>query len=216
MTTSASKTLTYTKDYEELLKREAEESESMSLLHHRSHIKFSKYSIYINIPVIVISAITGFLSPLALFANQDIFLGCLSIFIGLLKTIDSYFDVTKRSETHRMVSLNYIRISRWIRLQLSLEKDCRIHPNDLYDIISHDLQNIRDSEPIIPDDVVEAFNLMYKDERTAKPSITNGLTSIVINRPAEQDPDQPRTRVMVDQAVEVKMADIRTKPNVFR
>ena len=215
MTTSASKTLTYTDDYEELLKREAEESESMSLLHHRSHLKFNKYSVYINIPVIVISAITGFLSPMTLFDNKDVFLGCLSIFIGLLKTIDSYFDVTKRSETHRMVSLNYIRISRWIRLQLSLEKECRIHPNDLYDIISHDLQNIRDSEPTIPDDVIAAFNILYKDDRTAKPSITNGLTSIVINRRAPESEKPPPPR-MVDQAVEVKMSDVRSKPTAFR
>jgi hypothetical protein len=187
------KTLVYTDDFEQLLKKEGEECESMSILHTNAHLKFSRYSVYINMPVIFISAAIGFLSPLPLFFRQDVFLGALSIFIGLLKTLDSYFTITKRSETHRMVSLNYLRISRWIRLQLCLEKEYRIPAHDLYDIISHDLQNIREAEPVVPLDVIANFNAKYKDEATAKPAVTNGLTSIKINRksPVSAAPDVP-------------------------
>lgn len=204
--------LVYSEDFEHLLKDEGEECESMSILHTNAHLKFNRYSVYINIPVIVISAIIGFLSPLPLFTKQDVFLGALSIFIGLLKTLDSYFIITKRSETHRMVSLNYLRISRWIRLQLSLEKEYRIPAHDLYDIISHDLQNIRDSEPIIPLDVIAKFNEEHKDDKTAKPAMTNGLTSIRINRktPAVKLPTP-------DVPVEIKLDDPSTaKRAIFR
>lgn len=150
---SASKPLVYTDDFEDVLKSEAEEADLMSALHQKSHLKFNLFSVWINIPVIIISSVTGFMSALVMFENQNIFMGALSIFIGILKTIDSYFDITKRSETHRMVSLNYKRIFRLIKLQLSLEKQFRIPATDLYDIINHDLQNIRDAEPSIPSDV---------------------------------------------------------------
>jgi hypothetical protein len=154
----------------------------MSILHQNCHKKFNRYSVYINIPVIMVSSVIGFLAPLVLFPHQEVLLGALSICVGILKTVDSYFNVTKRSETHRMTSLCYLRISRWIRLQLSLEEECRIPAKDLYDVIIKDLQNVREGEPIVPRDVIDSFNERYKDEETAKPAIVNGLTVVNINK----------------------------------
>lgn len=174
--------ITYSDDFENLLKAEAEKAESMSLLHTRAFEKFSFLSVIINIPVIVISSIIGFLSPLNLFEQQAILLGSLSIMVAILKTIDNYFDLTRRCETHRMTGLNYSRVSKWIQLQLSLERDCRVSAKDLFDIISNELQNIREAEPIIPEDIIKYFNNRYRNEPTAKPAITNGLTVISVNR----------------------------------
>jgi hypothetical protein len=173
--------INYSHEFETLLKEEAEKAESMSILHTKSYEKYQKLSIYINIPVIVLSSVIGFLSPLSLFNNQGLLLGGLSIGVAIMKTTDNYFDFTKRCETHRMVALNYLRISKFIQLQLSLEKDCRVKPSDLFQLIQNDLQNIRDAEPLVPSEVIDKFNSRYKDEPTSKPAITNGLTQIKIN-----------------------------------
>ena len=172
----------YTDELEDILKKESEISESMSILHKKCYSKFNKFSVFINIPVIVLSAFVGFLSPLTLFDHQAIFLGSLSIFIGILKTLDSYFDYTKRSETHRIIGLNYLKISKFIQIQLSLERKYRISANDLLDLIINDLANLRDQEPAITKDVIIDYNEQYKDETTAKPPICNGLTNIIINK----------------------------------
>lgn len=183
--------LTYSDEFETLLKEEAEKSESMSILHTKSYQKYNKFSVIVNVPVIALSAIIGFLSPLDLFSKQMIFLGALSIFVSILKTLDSYFDYTKKSECHRMTSLNYIRISKWIQLQLSLERNCRVNAKDLYDIISNDLQAIRESAPDITKDIIREYNIQYKDENTAKPAICNGLTNVKINKKTiEIKPDE--------------------------
>ncbi len=174
--------IVYSDEFETLLKEEAEKSESMSILHSKAYQKNNWYSIIVNVPVIILSALIGFLAPLPLFNKQEILLGALSIFVGILKTFDSYFDFTKKSECHRMTSLNYIRISKWIQLQLSLERNCRVNPKDLYDTITNDLQAIRESEPIITKDIIRTYNLQYKDENTAKPPICNGLTNVKINK----------------------------------
>lgn len=174
--------ITYTNDVEILLQKEGEISESMSILHSKSHKKYNKLSTFINIPVIIASAVVGFLSPINLFDKQAIFLGTISICIGILKTLDSFFDWTKRSETHRIVSLNYYKISKFIQIQLSLEKNVRICASDLIDIITNDIKNLREQEPIIPSDVIEEYKKQYKDEDTAKPPLCNGLTKIVINK----------------------------------
>ena len=175
--------LRYSKDFEILLKHEAEKSESMSILHHMAYKSFNRLSMLTNIPVIILSGLIGFLSPIDLFAQQNIFLGSLSVFCGIIKTLDNYMDFTKRSQTHYMTSLNYKKISRFLQIQLSLEKDCRVNPNDILKYITTDLENISNSEPCIPDKVIRLFNLRYKNDKdkTAKPPICNGLTIININ-----------------------------------
>ena len=174
--------VSYTTDVENLLKKEAEMSESMSILHSKSHKKYNKLSNYINIPVIITSAFVGFLSPLNMFDKQNILLGAISIFIGIIKTLDSYFDWTKRSETHRIIALNYYKISKFIQIQLSLNKAVRIKASNLLDIIINDIKNLKEQEPIIPFDVIEEYKKQYATEDTAKPPICNGLTSVTINR----------------------------------
>ena len=172
----------YTNDFEDLLKNESEKAEAMSILHTKASQKYNNLSVLINIPVIILSAVIGFLSPLSLFPNQPIFIGAVSIFIAILKTLDSYFDFTKRTETHRMTSLSYVKISKWLQIQLSLEKDFRIKASDLLDTITNDIENIRNAEPNIDKGIIEEFNLQYKEEKTSKPAICNGLTEVKINR----------------------------------
>lgn len=163
----------------------------MSILHAMSHSYLNRLSVGVNIPVIILSSIIGFLSPLELFDKQAILLGALSILVAIAKTIDSYMDFTKRTETHRVIGLNYSKISKFIQIQLSLEKDCRINAKDLLEYITQDLQNLKDQEPIISRKIIDQFNMRYKDEQTAKPAITNGLTAVKINKQSISAPPSP-------------------------
>jgi len=175
----------YTDEFELLLKAEGEKAEAMSILHMKGHNYFNTLSVAINIPVIVLSSFIGFLSTLELFPEQNIFLGIMSILVGVLKTLDSFFDWTKRGEAHRLTGLNYAKISKFIQLQLCLEKDVRINASDLYDVIVNDLQNLKDQEPIITDSIIMQFKKQYGDTHaTALPTICNGLTKITINKKA--------------------------------
>lgn len=191
MANNPNDSVVYSEKFEELLKSEAEKAEVMSILHNKAYLKFNKLSIITNIPVIIISSLIGFLSPIELFNNQSIFLGAMSVFCGMIKTLDNYMDFTKKTQAHYMVSLSYNKISKFIQIQLSLEQECRIRPNDLLNMITNDLQNIRDSEPYIPKDIIMEFNQQYPEihieeqgekKKTARPPITNGLTYIEINR----------------------------------
>jgi hypothetical protein len=174
--------LEYTDEFELLLKDESERSEAYSILHSKCHSHYSNLSVAINIPVIVLSSIVGFLSNITLFQGKEIFLGALSICIAIAKALESYFDWTKRSEAHRMVSLSYGKISKFIQIQLSLESEVRISPEDLLDIITNDIQNLKDQEPLIPKKIINEFNIQYKNYNTTKPSICNGLTKVEVNK----------------------------------
>jgi len=186
----------FTDELEELIKQESEKAECMSLLHQMSHIKYNKLSIVINVPVIVLSSLIGFLSNINMFDKQNILLGAVSLLISIIKTMDSYFDYTKKSESHRMVGLNYNKISKLIQIQLSLDREHRISPDDLMVVITNDLQNLRDSEPVIDRDIIKMFNDKYHEEPGAKPSITNGLTTIKIVK-SKPKGDNPKVKITI-------------------
>jgi hypothetical protein len=195
-------TISYTDEFENFLKQESEKSECMSILHSMAWQSYNTYSVSINIPVIVLSSIIGFLSPLQLFEEQNILLGAFSIVVAIIKTLDNYFDWTKRSENHRLTSLTYSKISKFIQIQLSLEKNCRIVADDILSVITNDLQNLKDSEPPIPEFIIKSFNIKYKDDKTTKPTIANGLTSVIINKKDSIIPIVPKVELEIKDSEE--------------
>jgi hypothetical protein len=92
------------------------------------------------------------------------------------------------------MSLNYWKVSKFIRLQLSIEQECRLKPADILNVIANDMENLKDSEPIIPRHIINTFMAgLSQDSKhiTALPSICTGLQPVVINRHALPEPQPP-------------------------
>ena len=171
----------YTNETEKLFKEEAERSEGMSILHDKSFKKYTWFSVLINIPVIVLSSVVGFITTIEMFESQNYMIGALSIFIAIIKTLDSYFSWTSRAENHRIMSLAYVKIAKFIQIQLALERVNRIEASDMLKIIQNDLQNLRESESPIDEDIIVWFNTNHTEIGIKKPAICNGLTEIRVN-----------------------------------
>ena len=180
--------ITYSKELEKLLKNQAEQAESYSILHNLSYEKYQFRSNIINIPVIVLSSVIGLLTGMNI-QNDDMFiiLSTGSIFVSVIKSIDSYFQLQKRSEGHRICSLQFSQIFNKIQIELSLSRDQRQNPKDMLALIKTDLKNLFDIAPLIDADIIQKYNGLYKNETgVSKPPITNGLTHIVV-----QDTEHP-------------------------
>jgi hypothetical protein len=107
--------ITYNDQLEQLLKENSEECESLSILHRMSFEKYNKRSNYINIPVIVLSSAIGFITGIDLQYDQmNVILGVGSVFVGIIKSVDTYFQLAKRAESHRICSLQFSQISKKI------------------------------------------------------------------------------------------------------
>jgi hypothetical protein len=179
----------YNNDLELLLKEQAEQAESYSILHSLSHEKYQFRSNIINIPVIILSSVIGLLTGMNI-QNDDMFiiLSTGSIFVSVIKSIDSYFQLQKRAEGHRLCGLTFSQISKRIQIELSLSRDQRQNPKDMLGLIKTDLKNLFDISPIIDPDIVNKYNNLYKNENNvSKPPITNGLTHVKINVPIEEN-----------------------------
>lgn len=176
----------YDDDLEQLLKEEGEKAESLSILHRMSHEKFNYWTNIINIPIIVGSAGIGFVTGVDVGDSQQtkIILGLSSVLIGCIKSLDSYFQLSRRTETHRIVSLQYAQINKRIAIELALNREDRITAKDMLNIVKSDIKQMEEIAPLIPNEIIDTFNKKYvKDTNVKKPNITNGLTPIKINLP---------------------------------
>jgi hypothetical protein len=175
--------ITYNTELEQLLKENSEECESLSILHRMSYEKYNKRSNYINIPVIILSSAIGFITGIDLqYDRMNIILGVGSVFVGIIKSVDTYFQLAKRAESHRICSLQFSQISKKIQIELTLHRRQRATAENMMNIVKTDIKNMQDIAPLIDDDIIELYNMKYRRyKRVKKPNFVNGLTEVKVN-----------------------------------
>jgi len=180
----------YNSELEQLLKENSEECESLSILHRMSYEKYNQRSNYINIPVIILSSAIGFITGIDLqYDKMNIILGVGSVFVGIIKSVDTYFQLAKRAESHRICSLQFSQIYKKIQIELTLNRKQRLTPENMMNIIKTDIKNMQDIAPLIDDDIIDQYNQKYRRyKRVKKPNFVNGLTEVKVNS-AEDDYD---------------------------
>jgi hypothetical protein len=190
----------YNRDVENILKTNAEECESLSILHRFSYEKYNERSNYINIPVIILSSAIGFATGVEIgYDKMNIILGIGSIFVGIIKSIDTYFQLGKRAESHRLCSLQFGQINKKIAIELALPRSQRINAKDMLSLIKTDIKNLNDIAPLIDEDVITKYNLRYTETHVSKPNMVNGLSAVNIRNDSDEVSATPITQTPITQ-----------------
>jgi len=173
-------------DLEQLIKDECEISYSYYLLHNLSFIRYSKLNNYINIPVMVIGTFTGASSvgSAALFGNTtiaSIVIGLIIILLNSLQAISSYFKFSQLSEAHKIAAVSYQKVSRYLEIELALPRKERSPARVILKVLKNEIDRLMETSPIIQPVIIEQYNKKYGNEKAKKPSIVNGLKSVIIN-----------------------------------
>jgi len=178
----------YNSELEQLLKENSEECESLSILHRISYEKYYRRSNYINIPVIILSSAIGFITGIDLqYDRMNIILGIGSVFVGIIKSVDTYFQLAKRAESHRICALQFSQIYKKIQIELSLNRQQRASAENMMHIVKTDIKNMQEIAPLIDDVIIVLYNEKYRRyKRVKKPNFVNGLTEVKVNS-AEDD-----------------------------
>jgi hypothetical protein len=174
---------------EKVVADEGEKCLSYGWLHDKAAKKYNKLDTSINIPVIVLSTITGSASigSQSLFNGSSIapvIIGIISLFVGVLNTLGSYFVWAKRSENHRLSSIAYNKHHNFIRIELSLPRPQRLRPEDMLKIIKEGLDRLNETAPEVPNDVIKEYKVLFGSlTDISKPTICNGLHHIEVYSP---------------------------------
>ena len=132
--------VTWNERLEEYFVEQGEQAHGLSLLHKQAEALYSYRKTFIEIPVIVISSVTGFLSvgSTSMFAGQEmassISLGILSLLVSVFQTVGTYFGWARRAEGHRLSSIQYARLHRFLKIEMSLPRDQRQTPRRVAEV----------------------------------------------------------------------------------
>jgi hypothetical protein len=178
--------ITWNDSLEKYFADTAEKCHCLGWVHKRSEEIYSNRRTLIDLPVIVVSAVTGFLSAgsTTLFDDakiSSVALGVASLLVSSLTTIGTYFNWAKRAEGHRLSSIQYAKLYRFLSVELSLPRDERMSPSDLLKYTKENYDRLQELSPLIPPAVIEDFRRRFeKEKEIAKPEDLNGLEKVVV------------------------------------
>ena len=171
---------------EKVIADEGEKALSWAFLHQHAQKKYNRLDIWINIPIIVLSTLTGSASigSESLFKGNEIapvIIGFISLFVGVLNTLSSYFGWAKRTEGHRLCGIQYEKYHNFIRIELSLPREERMAPSEFLKIIKEGFERLAETAPQIPDSVISLYKIRFgNDHELSKPTIANGIDKIEV------------------------------------
>jgi len=186
---SISEQIQWTNMLEQYICSIGEKAFCYSILHQTSNLYYSHRRNFIDLPVIVGSAVIGFLNAasMTLFSNIEIStmsLGLGSLIVSVLNTITTYFGWSKRAEGHRIAGIHYSKLYRFIQIEMALPREQRLRCPDMLKYIKEQYDRLLETSPDINNDVIGDFKRRYNNneeyKHISKPSLVNGLEKIII------------------------------------
>jgi len=176
---------TWNPQLEKVLAAEAERCLCYSVLHRIAEERYSYLNNFIALPCIVLSTLAGTASvgSATLFGGgtaAPVGIGAVSISVGVLNTMGSYFGWARRAEAHKTSSVQYGKIHRFLLIELSLPQDQRMTAGDLLKTMRDQIDRLYETSPDVPLPVVRAFKAQYGGSAVARPEIANGLDPVVV------------------------------------
>ena len=155
-------------------------------MHDKCEKKMAKSNMWITVPVIVLSTLTGsanfmlqsVIPPSDINSQKyaQIAIGSVSIFTGILTTLGNFFRYAQNSESNRVASIAWGKFQRQISIELALHPKERIDSMDFLKICRSDLDRLIEQSPPIPDDIIEEFEKEFEDIKNFKrPDIAHGI-----------------------------------------
>jgi len=176
----------WTKEQEHLMAQWADVASCYRWLHDRAEKKYTRLSMCINIPVIVLSTLTGAANfAIGSFIPSDDIslknyvsagLGAVSIGTGIITTLGNFFQYAQKSEANRVASIAWGKFQRLVSVELAINPDDRLEAMDFLKICRQDLDRLIEQSPPISDDVIKMFELEFHDIPNLKvPDICHGI-----------------------------------------
>jgi hypothetical protein len=216
-----SKEINWGSQIEKVIADEGEKALSWAFLHQHAQKKYNRLDIWINIPIIVLSTLTGTASvgSESLFNGNEIapvIIGLVSLLVGVLNTLSSYFGWAKRTEGHRLCGIQYEKYHNFIRIELSLPRNERMPPSEFLKIIKEGFERLAETAPQIPDSVIAMYRMRFENNHElSKPTIANGMDKIEIYSEIKEMASRRESTVIMDTVepvtVDVELPVVKTQ-----
>jgi len=167
--------------HENVLRQWGESSACYRFMHHKAYLMFKRMSLRFNLPVIVLSTITGTANfaqstlPESIRGGAPAVIGGMNLIAGLIATIMQFLKINELMENHRTAALGHGMLSRNIRLQLALPSGERSKEGlKFVEECKSVYESLLEQSPAIPKHILMDFEQQYPIEGAfTKPEILN-------------------------------------------
>lgn len=164
---------------EKILKAWGEAAACYRYMHYQAYCSFKNLSMKFTIPLIIVSTVTG----TANFAQETFppsvqpfvpsAIGGLNLITAIATTIMQFLKINELMEGHRVASVQYGKISRTIRLELTLPLSERtLHGTNMIENMRAEYDRLIEQSPNVPKQMIDSFEKEFPDDNAFfKPEI---------------------------------------------
>jgi len=155
------------KEQEDILKKWADKSLCIKMMHERAHRRYWCLNAWFNIPVIILSTVTGAGNVATASFNDSApyityIIGAVNIFSAILATIATYTGVAQKLEAHKFSSVAFDKFARKLQIELSKSRSDRAKVKDFIKQAAEDYDRLIEMSPILPNDIIRWFTKMIE------------------------------------------------------
>jgi hypothetical protein len=117
--------------------------------------------------------------------SSSLAIGAVSILVGILQTLGSFWGFAKLQEAHRNADIQWAKLHRFISVEMTLPRNERIQAKDMLKICREQIERLSETSPQAPPHILDLFHnkMEKKYQDVAIPDVANGLKKVVINSP---------------------------------
>lgn len=164
---------------EKILKTWGEAAACYRYMNNKAFLMYKKSSMRYTLPIIVISTVTGTANfaqstfPLSIRPLVPLAIGSMNIITAIMTTVMQFLKINELMEGHRAASIQYGKLSRTIRLELSLPLEERSHDGtEMVEYCRNEYDRLIEQSPSIPFSIIKQFEIEFPDDSTFfKPEI---------------------------------------------
>ena len=97
-----------------------------------------------------------------------------------------------------MAGIQYLKLSKFISVEMSLPQKERIRAKDILKIVRDQSERLMEIGPAIPDFLKVEYQDKFKDNECAVPEVANGIHKININRRVVSSPIVEKQEIKIE------------------
>ena len=156
---------------EKILKTWGETSACYRYMHNPAYLVYKKQSMRFTLPVIILSTITGTANfaqgsfPEGMRGAVPSIIGAMNLIAGIIATIMQFLKINELMEGFRVASLQYGKLSRTIRLELTLPLEERSQDGStMIENCRAEYDRLIEQSPPIPYFIIQSFEKQFPDD----------------------------------------------------
>ena len=174
--------------HEVVLKGWGESAACYRFMHYKAFQMYKKMNMRFTLPIIIIGTVTGTANfaqgtfPAAARPYVPSIIGAMNLFSAILTTIAQFLKVAELMESHRVSYINYGKLSRSIKLELTLPVSERTyHGGSMVDACGVQYDRLIEQSPTIPNSIINLFDGQFKDEEEKDPKNLKFVRPDILN-----------------------------------